>query len=149
MRLVPRVLVMRPDVRIPRAAGGGAVGQMVRYGIVVGCGFVLATAFYSGELDVGVAAYPGLGAAFVLNALFNFALLRAWAFPPSGRGFGSDLSRFCAVAVCSSVVNYASFAVLYSALDLKATIAQRLAIVIAAPVTFFANKLWSFRRRSR
>lgn len=130
------------------AAGRGLSGQIVRYVIVVGCGYLLAIAFYSGELDVGVPPYPALGVAFVLNGLFNFALLRVWAFPPSGRGVGSDLRRFCVVATASFVVNYASFAVLYSALGLRATSAQRLAILIAAPVTFLANRLWSFRVRA-
>lgn len=121
--------------------------QLVRYGIVVGCGYILAITFYSGELAVGIPAYLGLGVAFILNGLFNFALVRIWAFPPSGRSFRADLLRFCVVALSSFVVNYASFAVLYSAIGLAATTSQRLAIIIAAPVTFLANRLWSFRAR--
>lgn len=121
--------------------------QLVRYGVVVGFGYLLAIALYSGELAIGIAPYVGLGVAFVLNGLFNFALIRLWAFPPSGAGLRSDLGRFCTVAAASFVVNYASFAVLYSAIGLGAETSQRLAIVIAAPVTFLANRLWSFRRR--
>lgn len=121
--------------------------QLVRYGIVVGCGYVLAIAFYSGELAVGIAAYLGLGVAFVLNGLFNFALVRLWAFPPSGRSFRGDLLRFCIVALSSFVVNYGSFAALYSGAGLGAATSQRIAILIAAPVTFVANRLWSFRAR--
>jgi putative flippase GtrA len=123
-----------------------AVGQLIRYGIVAGSGYLLAIAFYSGELAIGIPPYVGLGIAFVLNGLYNFALVRVWAFPPSGRSLRSDLSRFCVVAAGSFVVNYASFAVLYSAIGLGAATSQRLAILIAAPVTFFANRLWSFRR---
>lgn len=119
--------------------------QFVRYGIVAGCGYLLAVAFYSGELAIGIAPYLGFGVVFVLNGLFNFFLIRAWAFPPSGRSVGSDLRRFCLVAAASFVVNYASFATLYSAIGLGAATAQRLAILIAAPVTFLANRLWSFR----
>jgi len=85
----------------------------------------------------------------VLNGLFNFSLLRAWAFPPSGRPLRSDFARFCGVAAVSFAVNYASFAVLYSLLEVGAASSQRLAIVIAAPVTFFANRAWSFRRPER
>ncbi|MGO8904813.1 MAG: GtrA family protein [Solirubrobacteraceae bacterium] len=119
--------------------------QLVRYGIVAGCGYLFAVAFYTGELAIGVAPYVALGVAFVLNGLFNFALIRLWAFPPSGRGVRSDLTRFCVVAAVSFAVNYASFAILYSAVGLAATTAQRLAILIAAPVTFLANRLWAFR----
>ncbi len=121
------------------------IGQLVRYGIVAGSGYLLAIAFYSGELVIGIAPYLALGIAFVLNGLYNFTLMRLWAFPPSRRGMRSDLGRFCSVAALSLMVNYASFAVLYSGVDLAATMAQRLAILIAAPITFVANRLWSFR----
>lgn len=141
-------VAMNPEVRIQRATRGGIAGQIMRYGIIVTSGYLLAIAFYSGELDAGVLPYPALGVAFVLNGIFNFVLLRAWAFPASGRSVGSDFGRFCAAAAASFVVSYSSFAVLYTAIGLRATSAQRLAIVIAAPVTFLANRLWSFRARS-
>ena len=121
--------------------------QIVRYGIVAGCGYLLAIAFYSGELAVGIAPYPALGIAFVLNGIFNFTLIRIWAFPPSGRAVKSDLTRFAIVAAVSFVFNYASFAVLYSGIDLAPDTSQRLAVLIAAPVTFLANRIWSFRTR--
>ncbi len=123
-------------------------GQLLRYGLVVASGYVLAIALYSGELAVGIPPYVGLGIAFVLNGLYNFALIRIWAFPPSGRSARSEFGRFCVVAAGSFVVNYASFAVLYSAIALGAATSQRLAILIAAPVTFLGNRLWSFRRHS-
>jgi putative flippase GtrA len=126
-----------------------AKGQLIRYGVVVGVGYLLAIAIYSGELAVGVPPYAGLGVAFVLNGLFNFMLLRLWAFPPSGRGARSDFGRFCVVAAMSFLLNYASFALLYSVLRLPPATAQRLAIVIAAPLTFLANRVWSFRAVSR
>lgn len=128
-----------------RAPAKHPIAQMIRYGIVVGFGYLLAIAIYSGELAIGVAPYLALGIAFVLNGIFNFMLIRLWAFPPSGRGVRGDLSRFCVVAAASFFVNYASFAVLYSAIGVPATTSQRLAIIIAAPVTFLANRFWSFR----
>jgi putative flippase GtrA len=130
--------------RAPSTHGGI---QLIRYGIVVGCGYLLAIALYSGELVIGIAPYLALGIAFVLNGLFNFAFIRLWAFPPSGRGVRTDLARFWIVAAASAAVNYASFALLYSAIGLDAETSQRLAILIAAPVTFLANRLWSFRTR--
>ncbi|HEY2180657.1 MAG TPA: GtrA family protein [Solirubrobacteraceae bacterium] len=130
--------------RAPTTRGGV---QLIRYGIVVGCGYVLAIVLYSGELAIDIAPYLALGIAFVLNGLFNFAFIRLWAFPPSGRGVRADLARFCIVAAVSAVVNYASFALLYSAIGLHAETSQRLAILIAAPITFLANRLWSFRTR--
>jgi putative flippase GtrA len=125
--------------------GGGVIGQVVRYGAVAGSGYLLAVVVYTIELHVGVSPYIALGGAFSLNGLFNFALLRALVFPRSGRSLSSDLRRFCVVAGVSFGVNYASFAILYSAVELPAASAQRLAILIAAPVTFLANRLWSFK----
>lgn len=137
---------MEPINRLLRSAPDGRVAsQLVRYGVVAGSGYLLAIALYTGELAIGVAPYPALGIAFVLNGLYNFTLMRIWAFPPSRRGVRSDLGRFCSVAAFSLVVNYLSFAALYSGADLAATTAQRLAILIAAPITFLANRLWSFR----
>jgi putative flippase GtrA len=122
-----------------------AIGQVVRYGVVAGTGYLLAIVFYAGELALDIPPYAALGIAFVLNGIFNFILMRLWVFPRSGRRAHSEFGRFCVVAAASFVVNYASFAVLYSAIGFRATTAQRLAILIAAPVTFFANRLWSFR----
>jgi putative flippase GtrA len=128
-------------------SGRQATGQLLRYGIVVGSGYLVAIALYTGELSVGVPPYLALGVAFVINGLYNFALIRVWAFPPSGRGVRRDLARFSVVAALSFVVNYASFAVLYSGIGLIATTSQRIAIVIAAPVTFLASRTWAFRSR--
>jgi putative flippase GtrA len=128
--------------RSPTQHGGV---QLVRYAIVAGFGYLLAIAVYSAELAISVPPYVALGVAFVMNGLFNFALVRVWAFPPSGRGVQSDLARFCSVAAASFAVNYASFAILYSAIGLHAETSQRIGILIAAPVTFLANRMWSFR----
>lgn len=119
--------------------------QLVRYALVVGSGYLLAVALYSGELALGIAPYTAFGIAFILNAIYNFTLIRLAVFPPSGRGVGGELTRYGVVAAVSFVVNYASFAVLYSVVGLPPEWAQRLAVFIAAPVTFIGNRAWSFR----
>jgi putative flippase GtrA len=60
------------------------VSQLIRYGVIAGCGYLLAIAIYSGELAIGIAPYLALGIAFGLNALFNFALIRLWHFLQAG-----------------------------------------------------------------
>jgi putative flippase GtrA len=121
------------------------IEQLIRYGIVALCGYALAIVLYTGELAIHIPPYVALGIVFVINGMFNFLLIRVWAFPPSGRSIHNDLGRFCVVAAASFVVNYTSFAVLYSAVGLHPAVAQRMSILIAAPVTFLANRLWSFR----
>ena len=138
--------MMRRIVRVVSSSPSHDPGhQLVRYGVVAGCGYLLAISLYSGELAIGIAPYVALGIAFVLNGLFNFILMRMWAFPPSGRPARSDLARFWVVAAVSFVLNYTSFAALYSGLEIGASVSQRLAILIAAPITFLLNRLWSFR----
>lgn len=130
-------------------AGHAISGQAIRYLIVAGSGYLLALAVYALLLAVGVPPYPAVVAIFVFNGLYNFAMLRLWAFPRSGRQAHGDLLRFAVVAAGSLVINYASFAVLYSGVGLPATIAQAMAIAIAAPFGFLANRMWSFRGSDR
>lgn len=126
------------------AAASSATAQLVRYVIVAGCGYVFAVAAYVAALAIGIPAYPAVVLTFVLNGLFNFVVMRIWTFPESGRGFGSDFRRFATVAIGSLAINYTSFALLYSGLGIRAAIAQAIAIIIAAPFGFLANRLWSF-----
>lgn len=130
---------------LSRPADDRAFGQMVRYVLAAGVGYLLSLAIYALALAIGVPPYPAIVISFVLNGLFNFYVVRAWAFPSSGRRAHEDLTRFCVVAAGSLVINYGSFAVLYSLLGLPALVAQALAIAIAAPFGFLANRLWSFR----
>lgn len=132
--------------RLRAPADDRASTQFLRYLIVGGCGYVLAVATYALEIAVGVPAYPAVFVVFVLNGLFNFAMVRLWAFPSSGRRAHHDLVRFGVVAAGSLVINYSTFALLYTVLGLPATPAQGLAIAVAAPFGFLANRLWSFRR---
>jgi putative flippase GtrA len=136
-------------VRKLLAAGGEhrVSGQLARYLIVGGCGYVLAMACYAAELAAGVDPYPAIIGAFVLNGVFNFLLFRLWAFPRSGRSATSEAPRFVVVALASLAVNAGSFSLLYSLLGMPPLPAQALAIVIATPVGFVANRLWSFGAR--
>jgi putative flippase GtrA len=119
--------------------------QLFRYLVVGASGYVLAMTCYAISIGVGVPPYPAIVIAFVLNGAFNFTFFRLWAFPSSGRDVDSELRRFCVVALGSLAVNYASFALLYSVLGIPAVPAQAMAIVVATPVGFLANRSWSFR----
>jgi putative flippase GtrA len=113
--------------------------------VVGGCGYLLAIACYAAATTIGVPAYPAVAMVFALNGAFNFTLFRLWAFPQSGRAVHSELRRFGAVAIASLAVNYSIFALLYSAIAMPALPAQAIAIVVATPVGFVANRMWSFQ----
>lgn len=119
--------------------------QVLRYLIVGSSGYLLAVSVYALLLAAGAHPYPAVAVIFVLNGAFNFVLLRSWAFPSSERATHAELWRFCVVACGSLVVNYSSFALLYSVAGASALPAQAMAIIIATPVGFLANRYWSFR----
>lgn len=120
------------------------LGQLVRYLIVGGCGYVLAVGCYAVAIAIGVAPYPAVVIVFVLNGIFNFTLFRRWAFPRSGRPVGTEARRFAVVALISLAANYSVFGVLYSLVGVPAVAAQALAILAATPIGFLANRAWSF-----
>ncbi|HEX3693113.1 MAG TPA: GtrA family protein [Solirubrobacteraceae bacterium] len=128
----------------PGHAEGTALAQLLRYAAVVGSGYLLAIVFYPLELALGISPYVAFGITFAANGAYNFTLLRALVFPPSGRRVHHDAARFTLVASLSLLVNYAAFSALYETTGLSAAAAQRLAVAIAGPVTFLANRLWSF-----
>ena len=135
---------MRSGTLTPR---GESAGQLTRYVVVGACGYVLAMALYAIEIALGVDPYVAVPPVFVANGLFNFFVNRHWSFPRSGLPLRTELGRFCVVALGSLVVNYASLYLLYDVAGLPAVPAQALAIVIATPVGFLGNKLWSFNAR--
>ena len=121
-----------------------ARGELVRYSIVGGCGYLLALALYAGQLGVGVSPYAAVPLPFIANGLFNFFANRAWSFPHSGRPLRGEMTRFVVVAAGSLVVNYATLSLLLSTTSLPPLAAQAIAIVAALPVGFLGNKLWAF-----
>jgi putative flippase GtrA len=129
------------------APASESAGQLTRYVIVGACGYLLAMALYAVEIAAGVDAYVAVPPVFVANGLFNFFLNRHWSFPRSGLPLRTELGRFCVVAVGSLAVNYTSLYLLHGVAGLPPVPAQALAIVIATPVGFLGNKLWSFNAR--
>jgi len=127
------------------APADASAGQLTRYVIVGACGYLLAMALYAAEIAAGMNPYVAVPPVFIANGLFNFFLNRHWSFPRSGLGLRTELSRFCVVALGSLAVNYTSLYLLHDVAGLAPVPAQALAIVIATPVGFLGNKLWSFR----
>lgn len=120
-------------------------GQLLRYLLVAGAGYLFALITYALALHIGIGPYTAVAITFVLNGLFNFVGFRIWAFLPSGRRPVGELARFCVVASGSLLVNYASFAIFYELVMLPALLAQAMAIAVAAPFGFVANRRWTFR----
>lgn len=118
--------------------------ELLRFVVVGACGYVLAMVLYAGQIAAGVSAYGAVPLTFVANGLFNFTLNRRWSFGPSGRPVHDELARFGLVALGSLVVNYGTLFVLHGLAGVAAVPAQAVAILVAVPVGFLGNKLFSF-----
>lgn len=132
--------VLRP----PRHQGE----EVVRFLVVGGLGYLLAMLLYAGEIAVGVSAYAAVPLVFIANGLFNFTLNRHWSFPRSGRRMHDELRRFSVVAAVSLLVNYSVLYLLYGSGALPPVPAQAVAIIVATPIGFLGNKLYSFARHA-
>lgn len=121
------------------------VGQAARYVAVAGTGLVVALLIFALQIELGVNEYAAVLSTFVINGVFNFVGFRLWAFPRSGYRPVGEVGRFTTVAIGSLGINYSVFAVSFDVVGLSALPAQTVAIAVAAPIGFMANRLWTFK----
>ena len=121
--------------------------QLVRFGCVGASGYVVnlavfAAAVHFAGLDYRLAAT----AAFLVAVTNNFIWNRHWTFDARDGHAGFQAARFFAVSGAAFAFNLAALTLLVDAAGLAEVPAQALAIVLATPVSFAGNKLWSFRK---
>jgi dolichol-phosphate mannosyltransferase len=82
--------------------------------------------------------------AFVVAVLNNFWWNRHWTFR-AGRGHaGFQAARFFAVSVAAFLFAAAVLELLVSVAGVAEVPAQAISIVVATPLNFIGNKMWSF-----
>lgn len=121
--------------------------QLVRFGIVGASGYVVnlavfAAAVHSAGINYRIAAV----AAFVVAVANNFAWNRQWTFQARDGHAGFQAARFFTVSVAAFVVSFVVLQGLVDIAGVEKVTAQAIAIVIATPLNFIGNKLWSFSR---
>jgi putative flippase GtrA len=121
--------------------------QLVRFGCVGASGYVVNLATFTlcvhgAGLDFRLAAT----AAFLVAVTNNFVWNRRWTFDARDGHAGFQAARFFTVSVAAFAFNLAALQLLVSAGGLPEVPAQAIAIVLATPVSFAGNKLWSFRK---
>ena len=87
--------------------------------------------------------------AFVVAVSNNFLLNRHWTFKHQGSTeshAGFQAARFLTVSVVGLGVNLAVLAALVDGAGMSELPAQAIAVVVATPVNFIGNKLWTFDR---
>ena len=118
-----------------------------RYCLVGGSGYIVnAAIFWTAALFV---PYPvAFALALAVAATSNFCLNRRWTFAAtSHRPAASQFGRFLAVSVAALVSDLAVLSLLVEAAALPQLLSALIAIGFTTPVSFGANRLWTFSHR--
>lgn len=121
--------------------------QFVRFAVVGGAGYAVNLAVFAFAVHVGGLDYRFAAAiAFLVAVSHNFAWNRHWTFAARDRHAGFQAARFLLVSCLAFVVSLGVLTTLVDGLGMLEVPAQALAIVVATPLSFVGNKLWSFGR---
>jgi dolichol-phosphate mannosyltransferase len=119
--------------------------QLVRFGIVGASGYAVNLAVFAAAVHLlGVNYRVAAVAAFLVAVANNFAWNREWTFGARDGHAGFQAARFFAVSVAAFVVSFVVLQGLVELAGVEKLAAQATAIVVATPLNFVGNKLWSF-----
>jgi putative flippase GtrA len=133
-------------IRIGAAARRPATWlELIRFGLVGGSGYLINLAVFAVltdnfRLQHTVAAIG----AFCVAVTNNFVLNRHWTFAAGDGHAGFQAMRFLATSVGALLINLVVLELLVSSAGLGLLTAQAIAVAIAMPFNFIANKLWTF-----
>jgi putative flippase GtrA len=119
--------------------------QLFKFCLVGGSGYVVnLTVFAICVNALGVHHLVGATVAFVFAVSNNFWWNRHWTFRARHGHAGFQAARFFAVSIAAFVFAAAVLELLVSAAGMAAVPAQAISIVVATPLNFIGNKMWSF-----
>lgn len=119
--------------------------QLAKFCMVGGSGYIVNLAVFA--VCVGPLGFHYLVAAtvaFLAGVTNNFIWNRRWTFDARSGRAGFQAPRFFAVSVGAFAVAVTTLELLVSVAGLSELIAQAIAIVVATPLNFVGNKIWSF-----
>jgi putative flippase GtrA len=121
--------------------------QLLKFCAVGGSGYVVNLAVFAASVKLAnIHHLAAATIAFVVAVLNNFWWNRHWTFG-AGRGHaGFQAARFFAVSVVAFVVAAAILELLVGQ-GIAAIVAQAISLVVATPLNFVGNKMWSFGLR--
>ena len=124
------------------------MNQLVRFLAVGAAGYVVNLAVYTAavhgaDTDYRLAAVLAFGVALATT----FALNRRYTFEATGDPLHHEATRYLLVSLVGFATNLAALTALVDVAMLAKVPAQAIAIVLAAPVNFAGQRLWTFARR--
>jgi len=117
--------------------------QFVRFCTVGASGYAINLAVYAALLVVGLHYLPASAIAFVIAAANNYLWNRTWTFRTSEAPVLGQGARAFLVSAFSLGANQLFLVVLVAA-GAGHLPAQAVAVALATPFSFAANKLWAF-----
>jgi dolichol-phosphate mannosyltransferase len=119
--------------------------QLCRFGAVGASGYAVNLAVYWLAVSEGLEYRAAAAVAFCVALVNNFVWNRLWTFRDAPRRLGGQAFRFVVVSSAAFLLSLAVLSVLVRDAGMAKVAAQALAIIVVTPVSFLANKLWSFR----
>jgi putative flippase GtrA len=119
--------------------------QLAKFCAVGGSGYVVNIAVFAFAVEVlGLHHLVAATLAFLVAVTNNFWWNRHWTFDARGGHAGFQAARFVTVSVIAFVFAAAVLETLVSAAGMAEIPAQAISIVVATPLNFVGNKIWSF-----
>jgi putative flippase GtrA len=121
--------------------------QLMKFVAVGGSGYAVNIAVYALVHEaLGIGHLRSATAAFVVAVFNNFWWNRHWTFGAREGHAGFQAARFFAVSAVAFFFALGVSQLLVSTTDLPDVVAQAISIVVATPLNFVGNKMWSFGR---
>jgi putative flippase GtrA len=122
--------------------------QLVRFCAVGGSGYVVNLIVFTFFIQVVDTHHlEAATAAFAVAVANNFWWNRHWTFDASDGHAGFQAARFFAISVFAFVFAAAVLEALIRFTDVPEVAGQAISIVVATPLNFVGNKMWSFAAR--
>jgi putative flippase GtrA len=120
--------------------------QLGKFLLVGLSGYVVNLAVFTFSLKVlSVHHIAAATVAFAVAVMNNFWWNRHWTFAAREGHAGFQAARFFAVSVTAFLIQVAILELLITSADMPKVPAQALSLILAMPVNFIGNKMWSFR----
>jgi putative flippase GtrA len=120
--------------------------QLGKFLLVGLSGYVVNLAVFTFSLQVlNVHHIAAATIAFGVAVTNNFWWNRHWTFAARDGHAGFQAARFFTVSVIAFLIQVAILELLVTGANMPKVMAQAISLVLATPVNFVGNKLWSFR----
>jgi putative flippase GtrA len=118
--------------------------ELIRFCVVGATGYVVNLAAFA-VADRWFRYQVAFALAFAVAASSNFVWNRLWTFRVTHGVPHHQYARFLTVSAVALVVDLVVLTVLVEAAGMSRLAAAAIAILIATPISFLGNKVWSFR----